>query len=1280
MPEKHQPLFSTAYLRSIWAREYEEFKNSPEADILLTRLTHWANKHRQKEIVAEAAFIDIFFKQTWEYRASGEGEKDRGYTLFPQYPIKGAGQKGGTGQADIALGYFGQKNLADIPQVLGEFKDDHSGLDNPQINRPNDRSPVDQCLDYLREARTGLISAVLPTWALVTDMNEFRLYRYGNKSQYQRFVIQPPKGDLAVSLLGGDEAAAFQRFLFLHCFHSQFLLTLGGPSKLAQLLGEQITHEQTLENEFYLEYHAFREAIYQALRQHNPQYEKEGRLRHLVKFTQRLMDRCLFILFCEDMGRQLDFPQNVLRDVLIEVSGSKFYSADALDAWTAVKRLFASMRDGTPFGSERINKFNGGLFAEDAGMDALHLPNRIFCEHNQGQSPGRLLQFPKTLLYLAAKYNFGTTEKGDGKTLTLTAMGRIFEQSITDLEVMDAHAEGRESLTELTKRKRDGVYYTPEWVTFYIVQETVGARLEEIRQELGFDKFAAVTDEKIAEYQTEARKPKTVAQYIDVLQLYSARLDELKVVDPACGSGAFLIQAFNYLYRERQWIANELERVTGSRGLFDTHATMRDVLAKNLYGIDINAESVELTRLALWLHTALPDRPLTSLDQNIRCGNSLIGTDFYQQMAINRDLFSEEERERVNTFDWEEAFPEVFQRENPGFDCVIGNPPYVKFQHFRKLQEDVAAYLLAAKRQDGGPLYESTQTGNFDLYLPFIERGLELLNPRGKMGYIAQYAWMVTEYGRGLRKKLLETRRLDRWIDFKGYQVFSEATTYTALQFFSGTGRDYFLYAFAPNGQEDLTKIDWQEKENIVAFSDLTAGEAWNLSPIKESMLIKRLRDECIRLEDACKGIIVGIQTSADYIYHLERIGPNSYWHKPKDMKEPVEVEIEDAIMHPLVSGPEAKRYQMPVTSTYLLFPYELDNGKVRLLTVKEMESRFPKAWLHLLHYEKVLRSREGGKFNDEQWYRFGRNQNIDKQEIPKLCVAQTVPGMRVCYDSEGAFYFNNVRVNGIIPNDHETGWFLLGILNAPVADFMFKRTAKLKEGGYYEANKQFIAPLPIPIVSEAEKSEVAARAKKLQELHTRRRDLQSMIDKRLSSEQCEDDLRDESWIWADLKPLADLKKETPAELAGRDLTTWAANEREHRLNVRLESINPMLRKGARLTVDVENGELKVLVDDVPLISGIYLSEDEAVFIAAQWRQKARQTNITGKFDGKRLLNMLLKLRKTNNPAIPRQVVQIDAEMQTLDEEIATAEAQMNALTYRLYKLTPGEIRMVEQG
>ncbi len=1280
--EKHPLLFNTAYLRSVWARDYQEFKTSTVAEDLYVRLKNWAEKVWQKETASENSFIDLFFKQTWGYVGSGESAKKTGYTLYPQYPVKGAGQKGGTGEADIALGHFGRKDMEEIPRVLGEFKDDRSGLDKPQVNRPNDRSPVDQCLDYLREARTGLISPVLPTWGIVTDMNEFRLYIYGNKTQYQRFVIKPAEGDLIHPLIADNEDSAFQRFLFYRLFHSHWLLTTTGDSGLKQLLDNQIVHEQALENEFYAEYHAYREEIYRALRRFNPQYEEKGLLRLLVRFTQRILDRCLFILYCEDMGRELNYPPNILREALREVSVSQFYNPDAEDAWTRVKALFASMRDGTPFGQERINRFNGGLFEKDPEMDALILPNRIFCEHNQGQSPTRLLQYPKTLLYFSTKYNFGAADDAGGRTLTLTALGRIFEQSITDLEVMEAYAEGRASLTELTKRKRDGVYYTPEWVTHYIVEQTVGTRLSEIREELGFDAFADITEEQIKEYRKSPRKSKLVGEYKKALDQYSGRLNQLKVVDPACGSGAFLIQAFKYLYEQRQWVAKEAERLTGQMGLFDIHSEMRGVLSSNLYGVDINAESVEITRLALWLYTAQPGQPLTTLDENVRCGNSLIGHDFYAQLGINQELFGEDEKNRVNTFDWESAFPEVFEGDNPGFDCVIGNPPYVKLQHFRKIQEDVAEYLLKAKRKDGNPLYESTQTGNFDIYLPFIERGVELLNKEGKMGYIAPSVWLVNEYGKGLRQKIKRTRRLDRWVDFKSFQVFEEAITYTALQFFIGAERHRIRCVFAPNGKQDIASLVWQDVKDDIAFKHLPEEESWTLAPNAERNLLYRLKKELKDLgsKTYSKQIFQGLITSADYIYHLERIGRGKYRHKPKGKKAPVEIEIEDDIMHPLVSGQEAKRYQVPDTSTYILFPYKFENGRVRLFTETEMVSQFPKAWTHLKTYEKELRSRERGKFDDEQWFQFGRNQNIDKQENPKLMVPRLIIRLFTSVDKEGSFYLDNVDVNGILVNDSMDLFFLAGILNAPVANFVWRRISKPFQNDYRSANKQFIAPLPIPNASEDEKAQVIEKAKKLQELHTKKRDLIQMIDKRLSSAQCEDDKRDASWMWSDVKPLAKIKKDAPPELKGRKLTDWAKSQRELKLDAHLDRINPLLRPGAKLTAATEYGELKLFADGSPIIEGIFLSDNEVDFIAAQWRQKARQTNVSEKFDAKRLLNLLLKLRKTENPAIKEQVVKIDSDIQTLDEQIDRAETGMNRLTYELYKLTDEEIRLVESG
>ncbi len=1278
--EKHSPLFNTAYFKSLWAEDYEEFKASPEAGALHARLKNWAEREWQQETVSENAFIDAFFKQTWGYEAAGEGAREKGYSLYPQFPVKGAGQKGGVGKADIALGYFGRQDMDGVPQVLGEFKDDRSGLDKPQAGRPNVRSPVDQCLDYLREARTGLISSILPTWAMATDMNEFRLYYYGNKAQYQRFVIQAAEGDPAPSLINDSDESAFQRFLFYRIFHSRWLLTEGGKSRLEKILDDQIIHEQNLENEFYLEYRVFRETMYHTLMAHNPRYREESRLRRLVKYTQRILDRCIFILYCEDMGRELNFPPNILRDVLIEISAGKFYNPDADDAWSAVKRLYAAMRDGTPFGSERINRFNGGLFEEDPEMDALKIPNRIFCEQNQGQSSGRLLQYPKTLLYFSAKYNFGASGDDGGRTLTLTAMGRIFEQSITDLEVMEAHAEQRESLTELTRRKRDGVYYTPEWVTHYIVEETVGARLAEIREGLGFEKFTAVTDEQIGEYRKDRRKSKIVGEYVDALREYSERLNQLKVVDPACGSGAFLIQAFKHLYEQRQWLSRELQRVTGEADVFDTHTAMLDILSKNLYGVDINPESVEITRLALWLYTALPNCPLTSLDRNVRCGNSLIRPDFSLQINVNMDLFGEDEKDRINTFDWKEEFPEIFKKDDPGFDCVIGNPPYVKLQHFRRIQEDTANYLLNAGDRKGAPLYESTQTGNFDLYLPFIEQGVELLNRRGKMGYIAPNVWLVNEYGRGLRKKLKRTRRLERWIDFKSHQVFQEAITYTALQFFTGSENDGVRCVFAPEGKKDIMALDWRGVEDLVLYEDLADETGWVLMPNSERVLLSKLAKNFDKLgdEEITVKIFQGMVTSANNVYHLNKSKDGLYQKFGNEIK--IVNNIENKYIRPLVTGHDAKRYQLPTISTYLLFPYDVSKNSSTLAPLGKIKELAPVTYTLLKDNERILRNREYPKMDrDDKWWGYVYPKNQCEQAKPKIMIASTATEIRAFVDQTGEYTPDDRRVYSVVPKKNDDIYYLMGLLNATLNTYLLKKWARPKANGYYDIETQFLAPLPIPKANEEEKALVAEKAKRLQELHTRRRDLLLMVDRRLASEQCEDDRRDESWFWADVKPMADIKKDGPPELKGAKLTAWAKSQRELKLAAHLEKIDPMLQPGIKLTVESEYGELKILAGGATVIEGVFLSGDESEFIAAQWRQKLRRTNVTEKFDGKKLVNQLLKLRKTGNSAIKEQVLRIDADIQALDAEIAPAETDMNRLTYRLYNLTDDEIRMVEK-
>jgi hypothetical protein len=200
----------------------------------------------------------------------------------------------------------------------------------------------------------------------------------------------------------------------------------------------------------------------------------------------------------------------------------------------------------------------------------------------------------------------------------------------------------------------------------------------------------------------------------------------------------------------------------------------------------------------------------------------------------------------------------------------------------------------------------------------------------------------------------------------------------------------------------------------------------------KERALIDRLCKTCKHLDDAAhtQQIFQGLITSADAIYHLSRIGPDRYLCKPEGTPAPYEVELEDALMKPLVSGAEAKRYVEPQTDTYILFPYTTDARGTRLIDETTMKRSYPKAWKYLSSYRDILRLREAKRdregnftekpFDDESWYRFGRSQNLDKQEIVKLIVAQTVPRMRVTLDQHAKMYLNNVRVNGIVVAEDE--------------------------------------------------------------------------------------------------------------------------------------------------------------------------------------------------------------------------------------------------------------------
>lgn len=1295
------PLFTHSFLMSCWVQDYEAYCASDADEALLTKLKNWSDKDFQKETRSEAKFLQLFFEELWGYVASGSGEQTAGYTIEQQFPIERAGQNGGVGKADAAMGWFGNSELPDTPQILCEFKDIRSGLDAKQNRKGNDRSPVKQCADYLSFSKQQFTpygsEKIQPSWGIVSDMNEFRLYYKARMpQQYESFTIKRRRSqDQGTFLLDTSEKARQKRFLFSRLFHTDWLLNRNGKPQLLELYSAQGEQEKSLEKAFYFEYRAYRDELFTTLLAHNPSYQQQPR--KLVRLTQKLLDRLLFVLFCEDMGAHLNYPVNLLRDLMSEYSQDERYSDDEADLWQEkLIRLFNSMRDGTTFLKHPINRFNGGLFAVDSDLDALHVPNKVFFKPFQGANTESLLEHKRTLLYFAANYNFGIEEGGE-RAIGLYTLGRIFEQSITDLEIMEAEAANEQSLMKLSKRKTNGVYYTPEWTTAYIVDQSLGVRLEEIKAELGIQAFQALDEEHIASDHTKPKSKSDTGslkrntetlRYFELLETYHESLGKLKILDPACGSGAFLIQALKYLLREHEWISSEKARVNykfRQAEVFDKAKVYREILAKNLYGVDINTESVEITKLALWLHTVMPGKPLSSLDNNILCGNSLVDD---QIIDVIGEL-SDDQRERINPFNYRESFADVFAAG--GFDVIIGNPPYIKLQNMRRVQLEATDFWSNAKKADGTPRFRSAQTGNYDIYLPFTEQCIELLHPQGRMGFIQPNVWAVNDYGRGFRELLHETRRMDRWIDFKSYQIFDEAITYTALQFFTGQAVDGIKLHFAPKGGDDLANLDWEQIE-VLPYEKLPNSSAWQFMPKSERLLLEKLSSTCKRFDDPSitSAIFQGFKTSGDDLYIADNLNRNDEFifnvSKSKALEEDTLIcNIEEEIMFSVISGDEANRYENPQTEKSILVPYFVQKGIARPLNKTELQQQFPMTWSYLSLRSEEFKSRESGKMqNNDHWWGYIYPKNLKLMRKKKLLIAGTAPELRVSVDCDGEFTFMGGRVYGILPTEDTDLYYLSGLINSSLLSFIFALIARPKAGGYFDIETQFLAPLPMPLVSNDDKSSISKGAEKLQELHTSYRDELQKLTKRMSASQLTDDTKTEQWIWADLptgwKATKTTETAKQTELKGAALTAWAKAHYKALLAEKLQNLSVRLNPALKLTVTNDDGELSLLADGAPAFDSIFVDEGEAEFIAAQWKYVIRTNNITPSMTAEKLLSRLLQLKQTDNDSLKKQIIALDTKLDQLSVEIEDQEHQMNTLVYQLYDLSPDEIRQVELG
>ncbi|KEQ28746.1 hypothetical protein N180_18785 [Pedobacter antarcticus 4BY] len=474
--------------------------------------------------------------------------------------------------------------------------------------------------------------------------------------------------------------------------------------------------EENITRKLYSDYSNFRINLFSDIQ------AKNGSVDKLLIFrkTQKLLDRFLFLFFAEDKG--LVSP-NWTRKILNDWTDLKDKFDNYVPLYDRFRKNFEYLNSGFKSKDIDIFAYNGGLFAPDPLLDSLVIDDQILYNGSIKLS----------------NYDFDTE-------VDVNILGHIFEHSLNELE----HIQDEDTslhLENISKRKKDGVFYTPKYITKYIVENTLGAICNTEKERIG------ISDEDFQFIPSKASKTLTKKREFQNNQLnqYREWLLKLKILDPSCGSGAFLTQALDFLTFEHRKI-DELRAslLGGSIVLSDIENT---ILERNIYGVDINDEATEIARLSLWLRTARRGRKLNNLNNNIKTGNSL----------INDPLVANEK-----AFIWQDEFKEVF--EQGGFDIIIGNPPYgAQVREIEKRYFDIN--------------YTITQY-NYDTYSFFFELCMKhLLKSTGLLGFITPNTFMVLENGEKLRKYLFMENRAITLVET--LDAFSDAVVETMVSIFS---------------------------------------------------------------------------------------------------------------------------------------------------------------------------------------------------------------------------------------------------------------------------------------------------------------------------------------------------------------------------------------------------------------------------------------------------------------------------------------------------------------
>ncbi|MFK5914361.1 MAG: phage tail tube assembly chaperone [Woeseiaceae bacterium] len=981
------------------------------------------------------------------------------------------------GAVDLALGNFSADKSTDVVVAPFELKGAKT-KDLDAIMSGRHKTPIQQAWEYAKDIKGA-------EWVLVSNYVELRLYAVSETSLvYEKFLFQ--------DLVNPSEYAKFKLLLSPENL-------LGG--KTQRILKESLEAEKEISNLLYEDYKFLRESMISHLISHNLDIAPKD----LIAPAQKLLDRILFVCFAEDKG--------LIPDTTIKQA---FQHNDPYNP-KPIYQNFIGLFNAIDKGNKALDipAYNGGLFAQDDFLDNL-IVNDSLCEGFKD----------------LAEYDFDSE-------VSVNVLGHIFEQSISDLEEINSAILAGEVLKPQKKstavsgkRKKHGVVYTPNNITQFIVVDTLGSHIDEQFEKL-FSEYGKYKPDDSIQWkkgkQTELR----------FWYAWQEKLQQIKVVDPACGSGAFLVAAFDYLYAEYEKTNDQIATLTGQHSVLDLD---KEILNNNLFGVDINEESIEITKLSLWLKTAQRGKALESLDANFIAGNSL----GFEQSAPDSD------------FSWKESFKSIFA--DGGFDVVLGNPPYVR----QELLSDIKPWL-----EQNYTVYH----GVLDLYGYFFELGIKLLKPNGRMAYISNATFFKTGSGENLRKYLSSKVTLEKIVDFGDVQVFEGVTTYPAiivLRNENPTADHKIEILSVENKVPENLQLTFEQDHSLMAQSQLSPDN-WRLEDERFYLLRKKLVQGYPTLKDIYGSPYRGVVTGYNDAFVINR--------KSRDdivKQDPTSAEI----IKPFLEGKDLKPWHVQPRDIFLIFTrrginIDLYPGiKSYLEQFKERLMPKPKGWSKSAEWS-------GRKTGPYQWYEIQDTVAYFAEfENPKTIYPEFSDKPNFSFDTT-EIYTNNKCF--LIPN---SDYFLLGLLNSKVLWNQISNICSYVRGNFYELRSIKIETLPIP--NKPENQGISTIAETIQSKTESRYQCEQGFSRRLV-DLCPDDQtfklnkKLQSWWLLDFPELQkEIKKAFKGQISIAERNDWQD-----------------FHEAEKTKRDNLNNEIKVLEDE--LNQEVYrlfkLSDDEITLI-----------------------------------------------------------------------------------